>query len=291
MQLHEFTIGCDPEIFVKKNGKPISAHGLIPGTKKAPHKTSCGAVQVDGMAFEFNTDPVSLGDFETFNRNVVKTIADLRLLAGDVNFAIQPVMDFDPEYIEAQPDEAKELGCDPDYCAYTLEPNPRPDGQVPFRTAAGHFHIGWGADIPYEDPEHIEICAEFVKRLDAYLGLFCTIADSEPRRRELYGKAGAFRPKPYGVEYRTPSNFWLKNKELRKICFSLIQNAVQSMRTTPDSERFYNFISRTPEEVRAIIDNGDYVAAWVILNRVLRYHFLFSMVEKLYIARIAQEGN
>jgi hypothetical protein len=31
------------------------------------------------------------------------------------------------------------------------------------------------------------------------------------KRRELYGKAGAFRPKHYGCEYRTPSNVWLSN--------------------------------------------------------------------------------
>ena len=31
-----FTIGCDPEFFLEKNGKPFSAIGLIGGTKEAP---------------------------------------------------------------------------------------------------------------------------------------------------------------------------------------------------------------------------------------------------------------
>ncbi len=37
--------------------------------------------------------------------------------------------------------------------------------------------------------------------------------DKDTERRGMYGKAGAFRPKPYGVEYRTLSNAWLSNDE------------------------------------------------------------------------------
>jgi hypothetical protein len=32
--------------------------------------------------------------------------------------------------------------------------------------------------------------------------------DDGEERKKLYGKAGAMRIKPYGVEYRTPSNWW-----------------------------------------------------------------------------------
>ena len=40
---------------------------------------------------------------------------------------------------------------------------------------------------------------------------------SQGKRREYYGMPGLFRPKKYGliggVEYRTPSNLWLADKE------------------------------------------------------------------------------
>jgi len=119
-----FTLGCDPEVFVKKNGVPVSAHGLIPGDKKAPHKTERGAVQVDGMALEFNTNPVDYNDFDGFNENIVRTKAALKTFLtergdGKYNIVEVPVMEFDAEYLAAQPEEAKELGCDPDYDAYT----------------------------------------------------------------------------------------------------------------------------------------------------------------------------
>ena len=50
--------------------------------------------------------------------------------------------------------------------------------------------------------------------MDFYLGLPSLLFDADTRRREMYGKAGCFRPKPYGAEYRTLSNAWLKSEEL-----------------------------------------------------------------------------
>ena len=53
----EILVGCDPEVFVKKNNQFVSAHGLIRGDKKNPFPVKDGAVQVDGMALEFNINP------------------------------------------------------------------------------------------------------------------------------------------------------------------------------------------------------------------------------------------
>jgi hypothetical protein len=53
-----FTVGCDPEVFIV-NAKP-SAGVTAGGTDSRDEKNlivDCGAVQVDGMAAEFNTDP------------------------------------------------------------------------------------------------------------------------------------------------------------------------------------------------------------------------------------------
>lgn len=261
-----FTLGADPEVFVRKNGKAIAVCETgLPGSKSAPHKTDHGAVQQDGFAAEFNINPTQANDFEGFNLNIVRTIADLRALMPGANLSIEPVQEFDPEYMAAQPDETKELGCDPDFSAYTMAANPRPDGDRPFRTGAGHIHIGWGADIPVDNEEHLEICSGFIKMLDATVGLYMTFIDRDPRRRELYGKAGAFRPKPYGVEYRTPSNVWIRNKTRRQVMHSLINVAINKMRNGYRVEQLYGL---TEEQIQTIIDNGDWEAAGRLLPTV-----------------------
>lgn len=266
-----FSFGCDPELFlVDKDGKPVSAHGLIPGTKAAPYKCPSGAYQVDGIAAEFNTDPVDSADFNTFNANIVRVIKELdtavKAAKPDARFNISPVMEFDQAFADSLPEEAKELGCDPDYDAYTLIPNPRPDGDRLFRTASGHLHIGWGSDIPTDNEEHLQICADFVKMLDATVGLLMTYIDRDPRRRELYGKAGAFRPKPYGVEYRTPSSVWLKNKVYRQAVWRQMNLAIRFLRNGSSVREVTGF---TPEFIQEVINSGDVKTAEDILRRSL----------------------
>jgi hypothetical protein len=270
----KFTIGCDPEIFlVDEEGKPVSAYGLIPGTKAEPYPVNAGAIQVDGIATEFNTDPVPLGNFDAFNANIVKVIAALSKKVKENNpgtkFLIEPVLRFDQAFIDAQPDDAKALGCDPDYNAYTLEPNPRPDGDRLFRTGAGHLHIGWGKDIPVDNDEHIAICADFVKMLDCTVGMVMTFIDREPDRRELYGKAGAFRPKSYGVEYRTPSNVWIRSKTFRGLVHSALNRAIEVKRA---GKTVITSTGLSEERVRQTIDEGDYQLAKAILDILLPFN-------------------
>jgi len=216
----QILVGCDPEVFVKKKGVFLSAFGLIAGDKKNPQKIRRGAVQVDGMALEFNINPADTA--AAFEDNISSVLQQTMGMVPGYEIFVEPVAiealgvslpksvaDFGEAYIASQPREAKELGCTPDFNAYTKKENPRPDADFPFRTASGHVHIGWTNGVDVNDPGHLEACYSLVKSLDVWLGIPSLSWDSEDRRRQLYGKAGAFRPKHYGLEYRVLSNKWI----------------------------------------------------------------------------------
>jgi Phage phiEco32-like COOH.NH2 ligase-type 2 len=225
----KITIGCDPELFVTKDGKYRSAHGLIPGTKEKPHKVQDGAIQVDGCALEFNTDPVDNAD--DFVQKITSVMAQMKEFVPDYDFAIVPSCRFNGNHFRALPDEAKELGCTPDFSAYTLRANPTPDNKTTMRTASGHIHIGFieSNDADVQSEEHMIRCATLVKQLDAYLGLPSVLYDLDKTRRQMYGRAGAFRPKTYGVEYRVLSNAWLLSEDRIRFVFKQTMNAVTDL--------------------------------------------------------------
>ncbi|MNJ28529.1 hypothetical protein D3C77_230670 [compost metagenome] len=225
----EILVGADPEIFMFKGGKYHSAHGAVQGDKKNPFKVDKGAVQVDGMALEFNIDPAkNEQEFITNLKTVMQTLGEM---VPGYELKAVPVAHFDQAIIDAQPEEALELGCEPDFNAWENGAvNPRPNGKVNFRTGAGHVHIGWGKDFDISDPAHLEACVMVTKQLDYYLGLGSLLYDAEgAERRVMYGAAGAFRPKSYGVEYRVLSNSWLKDEGLMSWVYRMTIKGVQDL--------------------------------------------------------------
>lgn len=225
--MSQILVGCDPEVFVRKDGMFHSAFGLIQGDKKNPQKVHRGAVQVDGMALEFNIDPAATED--EFLINVQDVFATMRNMVPEFELVAVPVAFFDPKHLAEQPPAALELGCDPDYNAWTSKANDRPDGDRPMRTASGHVHIGWSNGEDVNSADHVERCEMVAKQMDFYLGLPSLLYDDDVRRREMYGKAGACRYKPYGVEYRTLSNAWLNSPELIKWVFRATQRGMQAV--------------------------------------------------------------
>lgn len=253
----EFLIGCDPEVFVKKNGTFLSAHGLIRGDKKNPFKVRNGAVQVDGMALEFNIDPAATED--QFCINVQDVLSQMCLMVPDYEVVATPVAHFDPVYLKNQPLEALELGCDPDFNAWTGYANERPNGNRPMRTAAGHVHIGWTTGANIENAEHKSMASAAARQMDFFLGLPSLFYDEDTERRSMYGKSGACRFKPYGVEYRTLSNAWLKSEELMRLVFRNAQKGMKAMMNG-------GFLPIKYGDIQDIINTSDKVSAKKILD-------------------------
>lgn len=235
-------IGADPEFFVKKGNIFVSGHTFRCGTKINPMKTEHGFVQVDGLALEANVPPSA--DRGTFIANCLGVIGDLEQIVRGRNCSIvaQPVAKFSSKYIRALPKHVQELGCNPDYNAYSESMNEPPNGRVAFRTGAGHIHVGWTKEKDPDDLKHFEDCCFLVRQMDYFVGLRTLKFDTDNRRRELYGKAGAFRAKPYGMEYRVPSSAWCRTPELMGEVFDATMAAFNSANEGVDMDKkFDNF--------------------------------------------------
>jgi len=199
--------GCDPEVFlIDANGKFISSVDKIGGSKDMPMPIdhNGNAVQEDNVTVEFNIPPChnKIQFIENINRNKdwIKNKAE----ELGLSIAIKASAVFDDDQLQTP--QAQTFGCEPDFNAWRHgEENPRPSaGNANLRSCGGHIHIALPDGV---DPLLAVQC------MDLYVGCQMLEFDKDADRRQLYGKAGAFRPKSYGVEYRTASNAWIETDE------------------------------------------------------------------------------
>ena len=248
-------VGADPELFVTLAGKLVSGHGLVPGTKAEPFPVEHGAVQVDGMALEFNIDPASTN--VEFVDNIISVMGQLKKMVPHHEFLIEATVRFEENYLRQMPAVALKLGCEPDFNAYTGGVNISPDADDTMRTAAGHIHIGWTETDDPKGEQHMHLCCGFAKQMDLFLGVPFVLLNDCPKRKAMYGKAGTFRPKPYGMEYRVLSNKWLLSEALMSFVY---MNAVRAIEELMNGEAW--FLTHTDGE--DVINNNDKDRAHVL---------------------------
>lgn len=230
INLENLKIGADPELFAfdEDTKNFMSVHNVLQGTKDQPFPVNRGAVQVDGTAAEFNIEPVSCR--EDFLTNITTVQHQLQqILPNSYHLQAVPVATFQKDYFDKLPEECKLLGCDPDFNAWNHgQQNPDPEATDAQRVAGGHVHLGWTEDKDIHDPAHTAISMHLIRQLDFLLGLSSLSWDTDTIRRKTYGRAGAYRIKPYGVEYRTLSNAWLKHSDTILKVYDLSVAAVKA---------------------------------------------------------------
>lgn len=208
-------LGADPELFLAstKSNKLVSAIGQIEGDKEDPFPVKeLGegfAYQADNVLLEYNIPPArKVADWESSHSKMLdylkKMLEQRELKYRIVGSAEMP----DSELLDPR---SRIFGCDPSFNVWTLEMSrPIQGAEVSnLRSAGGHVHIG----VPANPMDKVRIA----RGLDVALGLSSVVLDkTERQRRRLYGQAGEVRFKPYGLEYRTLGNFWLRSKQLVK---------------------------------------------------------------------------
>ena len=216
----KFTIGCDPELFIKKRyGSYKSAVGLIGGSKWAPKKLDevGHAILEDNVALEFNIAPAQSQD--AFRASIHKVLDHFRSILPEYELDTASAVSFPAEELDTP--QAQEFGCEPDFDAWRKGAvNPKPHAKDEnLRSCGGHIHVG--SEIAQKEPLAV------IQAMDLFLGVPSVALDNGELRKQLYGKAGCFRKKDYGVEYRTLSNFWIFQDKLIDWAYERTQDALE----------------------------------------------------------------
>lgn len=229
------TIGADPEVAVisVKEQRYVSAYNMIEGTKLKPEPVGCGQILVDGTMLEYGIEPCSTAQqFEERNKTMLDVLSNR--IGSDYKLDISSSVIFDKIYFDHRSEAEKELGCAPDFNAWSggsMNPSPKLHNlYVHTRVCGGHIHIGWTQNADVTSASHLWDCRTVVKALDCYVYPYLHLIEPNGVRKNLYGKLGAFRPKSYGVEWRVPSNQWLKDANLWKGLFTLIHQVVSAVK-------------------------------------------------------------
>lgn len=134
-KIKNITIGCDPELFLEKDGKIISAVGLIGGTKYEPKPISDKghAIQEDNVLMEFCIPPSKTVEDFTENINFVKDYLTVITSAfgAKPNYSASATL----EDKELDSDQARQFGCDPDFNVWTQGMNEPPNASTNMRSA------------------------------------------------------------------------------------------------------------------------------------------------------------
>lgn len=222
--MKKLTLGCDPEIFLQSvMGELRSSVGLVGGTKIHPQPLPLGdgyAVQEDNVAVEFNIPPASnVMEFINSINNTVNFLEDAIRTNHGLSFSKLSAACFPPDQLLSR--AAQEFGCDPDFNCWTGMKNPKPAAaDKTLRSCGGHIHVGF-------DTKELEV-THVMRMMDLHLGVPSVLMDKGDLRKQLYGKAGAYRDKPFGGEYRVLSNFWIFDDKLIGWAWNNTERAVMA---------------------------------------------------------------
>lgn len=212
------TFGSDPEFLLFDGENPKSAIDVIKsGTL---NRINIGEHQYyyDNVLAECAVAPSD--SKEKTISNFRECIAGFAKLVDPYKIKIQASVVFpDNELLHK---DARKVGCSAEYCAYKMDMVPPQTAAIKkgnLRSCGGHIHLG-SEFLKQDGPETIL----FVYMMDLFLAIPSLWLDKDPTspaRRSLYGQAGRYRPKDYGVEYRSLGNFWLKSPRLVSLIYDL----------------------------------------------------------------------
>lgn len=199
--------------------------------------------------------------------------------------------------------ESVPFGCDPDFLAWNegninisdVDPLLHPE-----RYAGVHIHVGINKSYLKEIPSYYAEKRRYdsaqklndilqtregkitaVQLMDMFVGNTLAILESHDpttrARRAVFGKAGCFRPTPYGFEYRTPSALLLRHPRIFHYALGLTRGAMAFLLEhgiEGSQEKINTILEGDPIPLLIAIDQTDREAA------VRNFHKIFPHMEK-----------
>ena len=259
----DYTFGSDPELFLvnTKTKKVVSAIDLIPGSKQEPFKEGLPkgfGVQTDNILAEFNIPAVTNEEEFVNCIEFMKNFIRNKAKEANEDYDILCKASSKVPAKELKHPQAKEFGCDPDFCIYTVGPNEvGKAARTNLRSAGFHIHVGYPNN-------NIDQSLEMLRYIDAYVGIPSVLYDKDIERRNLYGKAGCFRLQPYGFEYRTLSSFWIADESRLRFIWKQLIYALYNY-------EHRNYLPNSSDVQDAINNNNLELAKELITNYKLIY--------------------
>lgn len=256
----------------KNAGKIVNALDVIGRDKNDPVKLECGEkYYADNALFEFSVKPsdTTMGMVQ----NLQQVIREAAFRLPEHKLVAQSSHVFDKDDLKNP--SSWLIGCTPSFNAWTEQVNQPGKFESGLRTGSFHIHIGMDNLKKLGD----KLLA--VKMLDIHLGCASVIFDQDPSvkaRRQLYGKAGEFRPTPYGIEYRVLGNWALGNKALTTFIFDFVSWIL--LESKEKSQEIVSTVSR--EDVFRAINEVDAAAAVRVLKQARLPDRIMDTISKNY---------
>lgn len=273
------SLGCDPEFFFTYKEKIIGSELIIPENGENipvsynPSKIPFRIIR-DGVQAEINIPSNTCRDIVAGNISTtfshIKNEVIKKNTIKDLNVSFKQLVKVTKPQMKKLSEASRKFGCSPSKSIYgeAIDISSINTDEYRYRAAGGHIHLGTngamkGSGLYKALKEDVE---RTVVMLDIICGNTLVLVDRDKgniERRKVYGRAGEYRTPEHGIEYRTPSNFWLHCKPLMSLTFGLARLAVALMADLKNNETYYKAFTDavSMQDIQSAINNNDYKLA------------------------------
>ncbi len=266
--------GTDPEIFVvddSGNCVPPAAlredFGLVFVDEKTLLKDDKWSIVEDGAATEINLEPTNDPDvFIGRLEDAINGVTSFMRKNYGLDTFVFPTVPFDViKYWKERGEEFKDcvrFGCDPDLDIYSGKYSEEVSADdVPERYGGGHIHMQAPEDdLGFFDESYYHTTI----LLDTLVGNSAVAfkrpnqewVNAEKKRLKYYGRPGKIRLQEYpdgtkGIEYRTPSNFWITNPEVSRGLLTLMNTVFNVVQHPKDASKILGsgWVEQAPKNI------------------------------------------